>query len=90
VDEVIVEDELGDRLYAGPTAKDTVMTTWHAEETLAEALEFFIKFSHPTNGFERNSHYWVAVSLNNHEWAAEIRRGLAEANLDAYVPGNTL
>jgi hypothetical protein len=81
VDEVVVKDELEDRVYVGPTAKDTIMTTWHSEDTLAEALEFFLRFSHPTEGFERDSRYWVALSFNNPEWAAEIRARLAQANL---------
>jgi len=80
VDEVIVEDELGDCLFAGANAGDTVMTTWHESEDLDEALDFFINLAHPTNGFATDSNYWVAVCLNNPEWAAVIRRQLGQAD----------
>jgi hypothetical protein len=81
VDEVITEDDLGERLFAGPKATDTVMTTWHDSEELGEALEFFINFAHPTDGFEDSSEYWVAVCVNNSEWAETVRRILGTAEL---------
>jgi hypothetical protein len=37
VDEVILEDDLGRHLFVGPTENDTVMTTWHTNNTLNEA-----------------------------------------------------
>jgi hypothetical protein len=48
VDEILVVDSLGQRLFVGPGEKDTIMTTWHEGETLDEALEFFINWSLPT------------------------------------------
>ena len=79
VDELIVEDEIGARLFAGADAGDTIMTTWHKADTLEEALDFFINLAEPTSGLDRNSDYWVAVCVNNSEWAAEIRRRLEAA-----------
>jgi hypothetical protein len=52
VDEVVVNDELGERRFAGPIANDTVMTTWHEHETLEQALDFFVTSAVPTQGFE--------------------------------------
>jgi hypothetical protein len=57
------------------------MTTWHDDEPLNEAIHFFINLTCPTAGFERNSNFWLAVCLNNAEWAVEIQRRLEEANL---------
>jgi hypothetical protein len=81
VDEVVVEDEIGDRIFVGKNESDTIMTTWHDDEPLDEALDFFASLTCPTAGFEQNSNFWVAVSLTNAEWAREIQRRLDEANL---------
>jgi len=83
VDELIVEDEIGAHLFAGADAGDTIMTTWHEADTLDEALDFFINLAEPTSGLDRNSDYWVAVCVNNSEWAAEIRRRLEAAHFRA-------
>lgn len=80
VDRAIVEDELGDRLFVGANEEDTVMTTWHDRENLSEALDFFVNCAYPTDGFETDSNYWVAVCLNNSEWAATIRHQLGQAD----------
>lgn len=79
VDEVIVSDDMGDRLFAGPNKSDTVMTTWHSDETLEEALDFFVNNALPTAGFEAESNYWVVVSVNSTEWTSKIRRQLEAA-----------
>jgi hypothetical protein len=81
VDEVVVEDDIGERLFIGKNRSDTIMTTWHDDEPLNEALNFFVNLTCPTAGLERNSNFWVAVSLNNAEWAVEIQRRLEDANL---------
>jgi hypothetical protein len=81
VDELVIEDDMGPRLFFGNSRSDTIMTTWHDDELLNEALDFFANLSCPTAGFERNSNFWLAVSLNNTEWAAEIQRHLEKANL---------
>jgi hypothetical protein len=57
------------------------MTTWHDDEPLDEALDFFVSLSCPTAGFERNNNFWIAMSLNNAEWAVQIQQHLEEANL---------
>jgi hypothetical protein len=76
VDEVIVEDAVGKRLFVGPNANDTVMTTWHANDTLEEALDYFLLFSCPTEGFLANSDYWLAMCVNNPAWAAIVEKRL--------------
>jgi hypothetical protein len=73
VDEVILEDDLGARRFAGPDDLAFVMTTWHANDSLDEALDFFTRFAHPTGGFESGSDHWLAISVGNSEWAASIR-----------------
>jgi hypothetical protein len=81
VDEVVVEDEIGQRLFTGKNESDTIMTTWHCGEPLGEALDFFANLTCPTMGFEANSNFWVAVSLTDAAWTHEIQERLEQANL---------
>jgi hypothetical protein len=76
-DEVIVADSIGERRFVQSEERDTIMTTWH-DETLDEALDFFANWSIPSGRFEAGSDYWLAVIVGNPEWAATIRRCLAE------------
>lgn len=72
VDECVVESELeaGERDYF-------LMTTWHSDEPLEEALEFFSTLAIPSEthvfaDFER-----FAVTIGNPEWAQRIELHLA-------------
>ena len=76
VDEITVDDELGDRKFVGPNDRDTIMTTWHERDMLDEALDFFVKFACPTDGFAPDSEYWLMVSVSNEKWARTIRQRL--------------
>ena len=68
VDEVLVEDDLGKRLFIGPNANDHIMTAWHPKDTLDEAIDLFLELSRPTAGYVAQSEYWVAVSVNRLDW----------------------
>lgn len=76
VDELIVADDLGQHLFAGPSPHDKVMTSWHVNETLPEAVEFFKNWARPDGGFRPGSNYWVAICLQNQEWEATISEQL--------------
>lgn len=77
VDETAVEDSLGEGRFVGSQPNDIIMTTWHADEALEDALDFFIDLAHPTEGFAGGSESWVALVINNSEWADLIRRKFA-------------
>jgi hypothetical protein len=79
VDEVVVGDELAERSFAPPTAKDVVMTTWHARETLEEALDFFATCAVPTDGYAADSSYRVVMCVGNPQWASVATRFLKAA-----------
>ena len=79
-DGVVVADELGKGLVIRPTKNDTIMTTWH-DESLEDALDFFVNASYPTEGFAAGSDFWLAVCVNNPAWAHTIERRLARAHL---------
>jgi hypothetical protein len=76
VDEVIVGDDLGERRFVGPTPNDTVMTTWHKDEGLEEALDFFSTLAVPTEGFATNSNFRLVICVGNPEWARTATRVL--------------
>lgn len=78
VDEVIAYDDATLRSFAGPSGSDTVMTTWHADESLNEAIEYFLGFACPTDGFASDSEYWLAISLGNAEWTRNIGARMEE------------
>jgi hypothetical protein len=79
VDEVVVEDDIGKRLFAGPNQNDVIRTTWHGHEPLPEALNYFTRFAQPTEGFFSGSHYWVAITVRGSEWAAAAEKHLEES-----------
>jgi hypothetical protein len=83
VDEVILGDDLDERLFVGQDPDDLIMTTWHERDPLNEALDFFINWAQPSGNFRIDSDHWVAVCVNNPEWAAEIRQQLGHAEFRA-------
>ena len=56
-DQVKIEDELGARKFVGPNPNDVIMTTWHDEETLTQALDFLATCAVPSDGFTPDSHF---------------------------------
>jgi len=73
VDEVIVEDDLGEQLFVGPRADDCILTTLHAKDTLDDAVNFFLTLAVPNEGFVADSESWVMLCVNNSAWAAIVR-----------------
>jgi hypothetical protein len=84
VDEAIVEDELGERWWAGPNADDTIMTTWHARDSLAEALDFFVTCAMPTAGFKADGSFRLVICVGNSDWAEIAKRFLDSAPFDPF------
>jgi hypothetical protein len=81
VDEVIVKDDLGERKFVGPTASDTVMTTWHDHESLEEALDFFATCAIPTDGLTVDSAFRLVICVGKQDWAEIAKRFLQSAEL---------
>jgi len=63
------EDLIGD---------DVIMTTWHADEDLHEALWFFLHSAFPTQFFETSCTNWVIAVIGNRKWEDEIRSKIKE------------
>jgi hypothetical protein len=76
VDEIAAGDGSDGSRYEGPTQNDVIMTTSHKTETLDEALDFFVEWAVPTDGFATNSDYWIAVTVGNASWASFVSERL--------------
>ena len=70
VDEVAVEDDLTQRKFSGPNPGDVIMTTWHANDPLEEALYFLATLAVPTDGFLPDSDFRLVICVANPGWAA--------------------
>jgi hypothetical protein len=55
------------------TEDSVIMTTWHARESLAEAVGFFRDVAEPAGGFAAACRDGVAVVVGNAAWQEEIR-----------------
>jgi hypothetical protein len=81
VDEAVVGDGSEGGKYKGPGQNDVIMTTSHQRDTLDEALDFFMDWAIPSDGFRPDSHYWIAVTVGNVEWAALVAKRLRRSDL---------
>jgi len=59
--------------------EDVVMTTSHKDESLLEALWFFLHSAFPTRYFETSCTDWVIAVVGNPAWEEEIRTKIMEA-----------
>ena len=55
------------------SADPVVMTTWHEDESLAEALGFVLAAAIPDDGFIDDCGATLGVAIGSAEWANEIR-----------------
>ena len=71
-DEVEVERNL-DR-----ETDDVIMTTWHAKDTLEEALRYFVHVAFPADGYLKECRDWIVAPIASREWEKEIRRAMRD------------
>ena len=84
--------DIFDEVFVGSnpnSAGDSVvMTTWHAQESLAEALWFFLRSAFPDERYEDSCRSSVAIVVGaDDERIAAVRRALAEPGMDPAVAG---
>jgi hypothetical protein len=79
VDEVLVEDDIGEQKFAGPNSSDVIMTTWHAKDSLEDAIDFFATCAAPTDGFASDSDFRLVICVANQQWAAQTNESLQSA-----------
>jgi hypothetical protein len=55
-----------------------IMTTWHAKESLDEALWFFVSCAFPDDGYRNTSRTALAISIGKPDWQEQIHRRLSD------------
>src|SRR5580704_406521 len=50
-----------------------IMTTWHADEPLHEAVWFFVNSAFPDEAYARTCHDWVFAPIGHPDWEKAIR-----------------
>lgn len=58
------------------TDKNVILTTWHSNESLREALWFFVNCAFPAADYQETCTDSIAVSVGNEEWTKKIRTHL--------------
>lgn len=59
------------------TSNDTIMTTWHADDTLEEFVEFSLLHTRPTSKFENDCNALIAIVIDDAEHASTIQSAFA-------------
>ena len=65
---------------------DVVMTTWHKDESLKDALHFFVHSAFATEAYASECRDWVIATIGNPEWESEVRSSIRSVICDP--PGN--
>ena len=60
----------------GVPDESCIMTTWHASESLREALCFFLANSLPDVYYQESTRAALAISIGSSEWGREIAEAL--------------
>jgi hypothetical protein len=79
VDKIVVEDDNGEQRFAGPNIGGVIMTTWHAKDSLEDAIDFFATCAAPTDGLASESDFRLVICVANHLWAAQANVSLQSA-----------
>ena len=86
-DEVLADQKIfGPLLFTPITHNDTVMTTWHDDDTLEDALESFVSNSCPTESYVKESDMWLVFSVANSAWTSSIREQIRKLMKSSQEP----
>ena len=61
------------------TDEDVIMTTWHEDEALDEALWFAVNSAFPAGAYEETCKTLVAIAVGSQDWGSQIARKLSES-----------
>ena len=67
MDDIVLEREL----EGGP--EQTIMTTWHANELLADTVDFTLQWARPDDALAQGCDAIVLAAVGNPVWATELR-----------------
>ncbi len=55
-----------------------IMTTWHSDEPLDEALWYFLRVAFPDDAYSDTTRSALAVTVGHSDWAAQVDRRLRD------------
>ena len=61
------------------TDEDVIMTTWHEDEALDEALWFAVNSAFPAGAYEETCKTLAAIAVGSQDWGSQIARKLSES-----------
>jgi len=68
-----------DQVAVPLSPKDSVvMTTWHGDESLGEALFYFLRVTWPDERYEATTRAGIAIVVGQPDWAAEVRKAFQD------------
>jgi hypothetical protein len=53
--------------------RGVVMTTWHNDEPLSEAIWFFVSAAYPDESYEKTCLEWIVAGVGTEQWNESIR-----------------
>jgi hypothetical protein len=68
-------------INSGLSGDDVIMTTWHADVPMEEALWFFVHAAFVTKKFDKTCKDWIIAPISSPEWEQLIRSKIAEINI---------
>jgi hypothetical protein len=78
VHDIIDEEEIAQLTPGRENDGSVIMTTWHANESLLDALWFFVSNSFPDDKYFDNCRAGVAISCGNPTWEKQIVEGMKD------------
>ena len=73
-----IADEIVQAKEVEENTESVIMTTWHDNEELTEALEFSLLSAEPDEGFSAGCNAVLAISVGSMNWAAQTELYLAK------------
>ncbi len=70
-------DEVEVELEGARPSDSVIMTTWHDDERLEEALWFFVYCSFPDAAYEATCDTGIVVTIGNSQWATQVAEYLS-------------
>jgi hypothetical protein len=84
----IFDEEIVGRGPEVPRFDPGVMTTWHADEDLDDALWFLLEVSYPDDRFFETCGSALVITVGSPMWAAHVREALSDSKAFCRKIGN--
>jgi len=65
--------DLADLEFDPQGARGVIMTTWHEDEPLSDAIWFFISAAFPDESYEKSCLEWIVAAVGTNQWNESVR-----------------